>query len=479
MKQLALLILLIISVNVLAVTFVIDKPGVYNIGQRLDEIGIDLVEIATNDVTVDFNENFLTSGFNAVVVDDGLSNIIIRNGFINSIIDTGIVIGENCRNVQIIDMNFFSCGRNAIRFGTNFIGGVLEKLTISGIGKSAISIPENCSSMRFKDFNIASCGGSAIELLGTATNLVRDMLFEDVVTSSCVLSPTFTQVFNIQHGLNIVFNNSAVGNAGNAFGPVDLFKFTDCNQCIIQGALCVDNVSRDLIGVHLLRTHSSVITQVSLGSSIAITGDLTGFLLTDSSDTNFLSQNIVLSCSAENGDARGYYMKDLSNANLFRNCQVAALIGQNVIAFDMQGTETLFCNVFEGCDVGRCLASTGSFIGCNIDGAEQGAIIDSKISFNSGSSFAAGLLFAEGSGGNCWHIRSNNFVQNLAQDDADSYGILVQTGTRNLFIQNVAFKNGSILDNQLNGVPAGSQTQIDTENVNAITAPWTNIAAVA
>lgn len=457
--------------------FIIDQGGLYRLGQELRDPGIDLIRISTSDVVLDLNQNSLIDGANGIIIEDGLQNITVKNGIISTVTGTAILVGQNCQNLRLTDLDIFSC-QNGLILEQNFLGGNFDNVRVTAATDSGVIVEPGGTSVLFTNCAMAACAGAAAELRGTSTQIVRDILFDRVTTSSCVLSPFFDSVFDIDYGRNIFFQQLNIANSGNDFAGVRLFNFNNCIECVIQGALCVDTCAPEIIGVDLNNTVSSVLNGLQIGNSNAGVLGFTGFLFENNSSDNFVTNCNILTVSVENGYAKVASFQDGANGNIFRRCNVAALLADDVIVYDMSPTQTIFTAIFQECEIANCTALTGTFIGFNIDGVDQGSIIDSKVSFNKSVDLAIGILFAQDAGGVNWNIKNNNLTQNCALLDADSYGILVQTGTNNLFMQNVAFNNGDLIGNQLNGVPNGSKSEIISSNVNSVTSPWTNVGVV-
>lgn len=464
------------SLKLCAVTFLIDQPGTYNLGIDIVEIGTNVVQITASNVTLDLGGHTLAGGINGIVINPGLSFVTIKNGKIASITNDGISIGQSCANIILDGLTIVQCGHNAITANSGLNGSFMTNNIIGFSGSAGLSVATNCSSIRVKELKISSCSGPAIELLGTSSvSEVKNSFFENITTVSCALSATFTHVIHVENGDNIIFANLGIFSSGNNSTETKLIEFSQSSQCNIRGALLSANSAGSLIGVSLKQTESMVIKEVSVINSCATFGDLTGFLLSNTANNNLFSVCNVGTSSATFGHARGFNLTNASDGLVFDTCGVIGLIAADVTGFDFHYDTTGLFNLLTDCTVLRNLALTGTVVAYSINNAHNGTIRDSIGSYNVAlSGIAVGLLFT-GTGGDNWQLNNDRFIHNVGVDDANSYGIFVESGADNLFIKNIAFDNGTTAANQMSGVPVGSVTQLDPTNINTATSAWTNI----
>ncbi|MGE4169016.1 MAG: hypothetical protein AB7E68_05675 [Candidatus Babeliales bacterium] len=462
-------------------TFIIDRAGSYSLGGDLIDPGVDVVQISASNVIFDLSENTISLGSNGIVIDPGISNVTVRNGRITQIINNGISIGDGCVNINLDNIEIMQCGNNAVRVNQACSGVFMTNLALLGTNKSAISVDHDAKTIQGNTLKIGTCAGSAIELLGTSTgNVVRDILLDNVITMSVCLSPLYTKAIRVDYGLNVILRNITMVNSGNKYNQLNLIGFNNCYQCTVAQVAASGNSGTSLTGINLSSTTSTIVQGVNLVNNNSLSGNLTGFLFANYSSNNLIALCRVLTSSATGGNAIGYCAESTSERTIFRDCDIAALMGTNVTGFDLHDNGSLGSfNLLEGCQVVNCLATTGSFVGFNIDGCDKGTVFDSVASYNSALlGRSVGLLFKTPSGGNRWNINQCKFVRNYGMDDNNSYGVLIEAGVENLFVKNFAFDNGQLANTQMQGVPLGSITQLTTDNLNSADTPWANIIII-
>lgn len=413
--------------------YIIDFSGKFTLGFDLLETGTDAIIIQANNVVLDLDDHIVSSDNNGIVVKAGTSGVVVFNGF------------------------------------------------VAGTPGTAILIEENCRSILFQGVSVSQCAGPGIELLGTSTaDTIFNAGFRNITLNALALSPATTNVINMQFCNNILFDGLILNGCGTSLNNLTLMNAHNSRVITCDSAIMTNNKGANLIGVDLSTTSSSIFRDVNLYSNEADGGILTGFCLTTSSQENVFSLCNIFSSSVTDGDAVGFLIEDASAKNIFSECRVSGMVANNVTGFRLTGNtdpSDVVQNLFNQCAALDNFALTGTVIGYDINNADDGSIIESFAADNRApQGLAAGLRFTMSGGGTRWNINGNRFTRNIGLSDADSFGVLLLTGTENLFIQNVAFANGDTPGNQLFGVYSGSVTEVDVTNLNSVMAPWTNMA---
>ncbi len=435
MKQIKKLFLLIIinSISVgMSNGFIINESGSFELGGDLLETGTDVITIQANNVSLDLNNKIITGGLNGITVKPGYGNIDISNGFITQVAGSGVSIGENCVGVRI------------------------------------------------RDLGIAQCGGRSVEVLGTdADNQAKNILIDNVTTNSCSTLVTSSQVILIKYADNVIMQNSAIIASGNATNDIDVIRFENAQNCLFRNVLQKNNFGASLCGVAIDDSMGCLFERTDVSMGLALSESFTGFRLINGSNENAFGFCRVLTSSSLVADAIGFEINGGSCENIFRECHVAALEGESVFGFCVAGSGTpsnTVNNVITECSVVTCSARSGNAVGLFVARADDSGVSKSRFAFlHARSGIAVGILFELTIGGNNWQVIENRCVRNIADSNADSYGINMISGSDNVFTLNIASENGSTAANQFAGVPAGSISLVTPATINTVTAPWTNL----
>jgi hypothetical protein len=429
LKKIALLLFFVFSP---LAAVIIDREGDFTLGGNYVIPGTDVITIQANNVDLNLNGKIVAGGLNGIKVKSGFSNIRIRNGFIAQVTNSGISIEDNCNAVEI------------------------------------------------SDIGIAQCGGRAIEIVGTGPSaLVKNVAIYDVTCNACCLSPLSSQVFLVQYGNNVVMRGSAILSSGNTTNAIDVVRFENSSDCLLQSVLLKSNFGAGLTGCTLDASDACFFANVDFSTGLALSQTFTGFKLTNSSSANGFSVCRVVSCTALAGDATGLEISEGSISNVFSEVNIGGIEGNSVYGFHISGVGTpsnTNNNLFGDCAVVSCKARSGDAIGFFVSRADDSAIGRSQfLGQRAPNGIAAGIRFASGTGGDNWSLIDNRIARNLGSSDANSYGMFMETGTSNIFVLNRAFDNGATAANQYSGVPAGSISLVNASSINTVSAPWTNI----
>lgn len=462
--------------------FIIDQPGQYNLGGNLFETG-DVITIAASSVILDLEQHLVGGGIRGIVINDNLTGVTVRNGVITSLLSDGIVVGQNSTNINLNRLAIVTCGGNGIVVNSGASNVFMDGFFMSTIEQTGLVIHANTAGIRFSQATLTTCARSAVSLEGLDDdNQVSNVLIDQVLTTSCSFLPTSTVVYAATFSNNVFFRNLIINHNGDDLANLSVVRFNNCTQCFGNVVQEVNNVGSSIIGYDLRGSSSCVFQNCNVLTHTAISGDLTGFLLTDTSQINTFLECSVFACQANAGDAIGFDMKELSMTNVFEGCRASALLGNNVYGFRFNGSGTpsnTSNNQMRSCTVARNWAQNGESIGIEIDRSDCGTIEQCLIVDNTSvTGLSIGLRFTSSGGGNNWSVNDSQFIRNMGNSDANSFGIRRQTGTGNLFIQNFAFNNGTTTANQMSGVPLGSMVQLNSTNLNSSNDPWSNIVII-
>ncbi|MBX9695225.1 MAG: right-handed parallel beta-helix repeat-containing protein, partial [Cyanobacteria bacterium] len=234
-----------ISSSLFCVELTIDQPGIYELGQSLTSLPVaadQIIVIASSDVVFDLGE-FVVSQGNVVAAVDGilinpnLSDIVIRNGMIRGVTQTAISISSGASRILIENMKVDQCARGILATSVtdltiqgcqftrcsnaslisllDFIGS--SRILLSDILISDANYPSSrmlfansisaCTIQRMKIYSSATFVGEGIRIQTT-----ENMLFSDVVISSCT-NTSYFQIGGLNNILkNVIYISSNVGN---------------------------------------------------------------------------------------------------------------------------------------------------------------------------------------------------------------------------------------------------------------------------
>ena len=427
------LFLLSIHITTYTVFQVISQPGLYKLGENVTyspAVPNDIIfQITSSDVEFDLGDRFIAqdgasvqTGLIAIQVASGLSNVVIKsstNGSIQNIIGTGIQVLSSCSRIMIDNITVFAC----VDRGIDFVGGLGTEITDSQI--------QNCKVIQCSSDSLAS---AAMSLIFCNNLLVRNVILDSNGTSqafSCI-------ELDNSNGCN--FDTITMSNNTSTLTWNGLFLNT-ITDCTFKNCLCENN--------------SSVVSA-------------SGYALDSSS--NVAMQNcsaIATSCSGQVVDFR---LSSCTNINI-DSCLVEGIVsGEGIGFFDLQSTGITFIN---------CIARSNSG-GTSMQGfATTGSSLSTFIKCLASDQTASGG-FADGFG---IATTASPFVQNCTATrnigtpvGANSFGIFASGNTNQVFVHNIASRNGTVAANQFSGVAAGAVNNVLATAVNsAAIGPWTNL----
>ncbi len=431
-------------------TYEITQSGVYLLSQ--DFLFAPLtsgpaIHIKTNNVKLDLNKRIVaqvtsTPDVVGILVDSGLSGIEIKNGNIVNIMGTGIQIQDGVSILNMHDISFKDCTICAV--------------DLAGTGSG--------------DFVETGTGGT-----------IHSGILKNIYMSMCATDDAATSPFDLKRIDNFMMDNIVINKCGNIDSPIKLARFLQATECQLIGLKLVDNIGSSLYGFDLETCEDLIFAgcRIVNNDAYAAEEDFIGIRLSENSKSNIFKSCLILNNISKNGNLIGLSLEDNSEANFFHRFKVIENEGDSVIGCKIAGTglpSNSFNNMFEKNYILRNKALVGDITGYLISNADGGVFKNCIVGYNSAEfGVATGILFEFGTGGDNWAIRKCEIFKNIGNTSANSFGIDLQTGSDNFFVQNVVFENGTLSANQMNGVPAGSITTVNPTNLNTATAPWTNI----
>lgn len=386
-----------------------------------------IIQINASDVVLDIDDSYIetdgsVSNIAGIEIVAGNSNIIIKNGLIRNLTSFGIIVRQNCRNIQIQNVQCINCNSGGIQFDGLF--GTIQECMVRGS-----TIYRCCT----------TGGGQGLSIIGV-TNSIFD---------SC----------------NIV----NCGNAVTTFTGVAMVSCFDCTGVDI-GVLSSSGVNH--ISYDIQSSTSCMMNSCLSRNNRGATTTFQGFNIGPGS-----SLNILKDCIAADNQATtlctGYLLTGSAQQNELRRCSAESNTGTFVNGFELARGAASFNtnNSFFNCIAQNNRATTGDCTGFNVNGSDFGLMLQCVGSFNQAlSGVCSGLQFTTGTAGNNWFVQECSFVRNFGSSAANSFGtrnaVAAGTATSSWFINNVAFNNGTTANNQMNAVPAGSRTSSNTSGIN-------------
>ena len=433
-------------------TYVISTSGVYKLGSNIVFSPLatsTAILITTTGVVLDLqcftiSQGNTTANVNGIGVNNGLTDITIKNGMIESFTRAGVSIQFGCNRISIQNIDILFCATRAI-----------ELLGTAGAGQILNSEIANC--------NILYCSQGV-----NADFPVYLLQCHDCSVYSC----------NIK-------NNGVNTNA------ISVLNLNSSTECTFRDINIYDNIGLTLNGIQLITTSS-----LNMFSNCIIEGNSgtnTSGTVLSGININACTNNMFNSCKVLQNNApnaatlNGFLIQGASTNNMFMGCIVSWNAGGVTSGicngFNVSGTtSTNFNNMFIDC-ISSANSGPTTCLGFALNGTSTCLILRCVSANNSATGaggLAAGLNLVSPGGGFRCEIKECNFSNNIGVSAANSFGVLVNTGSNNLFTKNIAWSNGSTSANQMSGVPGGSVTTPTapaSSNIAAVTGAWTNIAA--
>lgn len=238
-KKIASLILIISLINTLYASQLLDQPGEYNFGNGLTYtptfINDSIVLITSSNVLLDLRHNILmqqpgdtTGGLNGITISPNLHNVTIQNGTLQSMTGAGILVGDGCSGIKILNMKIQGCNTTGVLFNGSTVG-------------INIGLVDGC--------NIFTCTGSngnpayGLRIIKGSNIYVTGSLFafNDGGTVSSGFGASIENSAECVFGQIIASDN---GGSGLAAG----MAFVNSQDCIVENCISKKNVAHDLTG---------------------------------------------------------------------------------------------------------------------------------------------------------------------------------------------------------------------------------------
>jgi parallel beta-helix repeat protein len=284
-----------------AAEFVITNAGSYYLTTNIavnTGIGINGIEIATNNVTLDLNgfslTGFSTSGY-GIYLFGGCSNIVVHDGSISGWNNSGVHCQAN--NVTLERLTVSGC--NSVGVGLYGSGGVVMRdSTVSG--NSASGIYCLSSNVIFEGLTISGNGDDGMYISGVTGDTLRDCTVsknvENGVECDSSTNVTFERlnVFgNDSDGLVLFDDGGSVISDCAINGNTSAGVFLTSSGCSVLG----NNCSGNSIGIYIVGSNNRI-----ENNHVTASGTYGIQIYTLSSYTN----NIVIRNSVEGNGASDY-----------------------------------------------------------------------------------------------------------------------------------------------------------------------------
>jgi hypothetical protein len=432
MKKNLFLFMIIVATRCNATLLTISQPGVYQLGTNITitpaASNDQIIRISASGVIIDFNGHVISqsnaiTGIDGILIDSNLSDVTIQNGVVKNVTGNGLTLSSTTTHITIRNMSF-----------------------------------ENCS----------------ISAITTAT--VTNLFIQDINCVACCSNSTSTNVISLVNVSNSSIKNCIIDNTANlAGGTFSAITLSGCKGCNFE-SIIIQNCS----GVGT--TFNGINDQLSTGCRFTnvntklnhVNGNFTGL----STTSTFCTYTRCSSIGNTAGAAfNGFFIQQNANLCLFDQC--IANNNQN-----SSGTGAGFSIAGSACTLIDCFAShlnnaafNTTAVGFNVQSTGNANSLLNCIGSQQSDANTRGILVGSEQQN---AIYGGFTIRNAATSDANSFGILDQTGaTGNLYIRHLAFNNGATQANQLSGVPAGSTNTItpvpQTSNINNAIFPWSSV----
>lgn len=414
------------------------------------------INIASSYVTLDLGGRFIaqaaggTAGAIGIVVNSGVTDVVIKNGTIRSFLQSGVRINRNNSRISLQNLLIESC---AVR-GIEFQGASGSTILSSEIKNSKIY---NCCSSASAD--------TALQLLFTNGLVIENLILDSNNPGS---TGTFNTVL-IDSCSYCSFNNVYVVNVTGAASSSVLRGFSFISNSAVVQTCILDNCQFN-------------------NSTNSSSGIIHGFYLTDNGSANLVNYNVFNNClvstSIAGGNFYGFYCSGSNcQTNVFDKCIVTGNTSStgNFGGFEIDSTSKQ--NVFSECIALGNTHSSASSTGTNLGGfkiegnASANALLRCVAADNvSTNTVCAGIYIVAGTSN---YIKECQATKNVGNSDTNSNGLRWDAGANNIFVKNIASRNGSTgSTTDIGGAfpfPANSQTSATSATMSTPGVPWSNL----
>lgn len=380
--------------------------------------GVIGILIDTDNVFLHFGRNTIThdtsdggTNFIALKISAGKSNITIVEGAISSINGSGIEIGQNCHDINIINMQINECTKVGLDIDT-------------------------CNNIKLEDIQITNCDGSdsnATEAIGLKLATCNDIKI-----------------------INSNFNNNLATNNKDAIGV----SLSSCINCDFENCFATSNIGGagtggKAFGFKLVSTKACNFINCEADNNKTVTANnCYGFYLDTSNGNRFencKANSNNTTTSSGSPIIAGFYLTN-SSGNIFQNCiskeqNASTSTGYAFGFFSSAGNR----NTFSKCTaLGNTAGTSSSSIGAGFalrNGESCSIISDSfSIANNGGTGEGYGIIlgFTGDSGTISQNIIHNNSIYNNI-GSAKKYGYRDFTSpTTTVLTKNISSGHGAI-----------------------------------
>ena len=352
---------------------------------------------------------------------------------------------------------------NGVLVSPNLSNVTIENGMIQGFTRAAISVQPGNSEDLVDNVNILSCATRGIEFQGASGSTITDSKIKDCILKSCCQGAlgdfviTFSQCVRCNI-YNAKLNANGISTSTNSISPI---RLTNCNNCKVNKTKVKGTAGSSVTAFDLQSTSTTVLNKCTCRVNVSSSGNFTGFGLSNN-------------CSA----------------NEFTRCKAIANTGATTCyGFSITGTQSLN-NYISQSLVARNVASGGNMSGVQIDSANNGTIAYCVCEDNrSATSNGRGLYFL--SPGLNWETKYSQFLRNTGSitsgTTSNSFGVLdpalqAAIPSTNLFLNNIAFLNGTNNNNQYATATNVSFPAATVNNGTTISLPamtWGNLRVVS
>jgi hypothetical protein len=453
-KLMIFLASLFIMTSSLFCTFIIDTPGTYKLGSD-----ITYTLTINNDTAI-----LITSSY--VVLD-------IQGHHITQLSPTCTVLGKSFPTTRSTQSSCTFTGLDFIVLSPNISFVTIMNGTIQNIPGRGIVVNQGCSNITIDQIFTFSCDQRGIEIAGVSSNQVSTLDIKNSKASNCCMGPYGDYPVYIHDASNVRVVNCLVSQNGVPSNNISGVRIENCSTSRFEDMRVNTNVGGTIVkGFDISNVGDSFfltcITHNNNPSNSA--GSAFGFDFENSCTDNFLVNCVALASSATmaNTTYAGFQFGAGCNNNVLTNCKVS----QNSADGTCHGFSSLSNtgNSFIDCLALNNKSLNGVVRGYNVNGCSNNVHVRCIAhGNNSTNSIAVGMDY----NGCTECFNQESFItKNQGTNSANSYGIRLQNDSSSGFVKNVAMRNGTTADNQLNGL---SVTQKNNQSINAVNGAWSNI----
>ncbi len=417
--------------------YVITTSGVYRLGSDISFTGANnttAITINSSYVTLDLScftlrQTNASTGVNGVVVSSNYTDVIVTGGRINGFTGTGLTLQSNVDRYKILATTITSCATGGIALNGTSGTGTLNEGLINNCDIFSCSTANGANSPLFinyaSDLKINTC---RVNLNGLTSN---------------ALTLTVVSVNNsVKVDMLVVDACDNSGSSGFLMNAVTNSSFKYCtarSNTVANGSI----YGFDLVSSSTCNTFDTCTAGINSGTTTAY-----GFLVNANCNDNlFINSRAVNNIST--GASASAIAYGFSFNNAIRLSCISCFADSNNATSSTAGLFGAF-----GFDLNTCNDSL--LYNCIALGQTANAGVTAS---------SVGIRNANG---------ANNTVRNC-QASRNDYGYRIEPNNATIaaFVQNIATKNTNPYSQFISG---STSISTDISNLNAVTAPWTNIS---